>query len=216
MTALPQDRKSGSGPLHGLLIIALIAIAAFIPACRDWPWLWLEPLAAYGATVALFRPLRISFRPWRFGHASKPSILATVIVTVVSCVVLVTFHRVTRPDVRDFLAFLPIAALGGLISAGVGFSILNALLEEIVFRGILFDAVESQWGAWPAAAATAFLFGYGHMHGYPPGPLGAVLAGTYGFCLGGLRAHTGGLGLCVLSHIAADATIYILITGPVR
>ena len=106
---------------------------------------------------------------------------------------------------------LPIAALGGIVSAGLLFSIFNAILEEIIFHGILFDSAESQWGVWIAVAATAILFGYGHLRGYPPGLAGAFLAGLYGLCLGWLRIYTGGIGWPVIAHIAADATIFVLI-----
>jgi hypothetical protein len=95
---------------------------------------------------------------------------------------LATFHRLIHPDVRAYRAFLPVSTLGGVIVVGVVFSVSNALLEEIVFRGIFYDAIESQWGASVAVVASALIFGYGHLHGYPPGPSGAMLAGRpYGF-----------------------------------
>ena len=81
----------------------------------------------------------------------------------------------------------------------------------MVFRGILFDAVESLWGRWIAAIATAFLFGYGHLHGYPPGVTGAILAGIFGLCEGWLRVFSGGLGLPILAHMVADATIFAIV-----
>jgi membrane protease YdiL (CAAX protease family) len=62
----------------------------------------------------------------------------------------------------------------GLLIAGIIFAFLNAFLEELLFRGIFFGAVESQTGTTMAVVITAALFGFGHMHGYPPGPTGAV------------------------------------------
>jgi membrane protease YdiL (CAAX protease family) len=38
-----------------------------------------------------------------------------------------------------------------------------------------------------------------------------VLAGIYGLCIGWLRLFTGGIGLCIAAHIAADATIYAIV-----
>ena len=124
---------------------------------------------------------------------------------------LIAFHFLKHPDVGAYAGLLPVSALGGVLAAGVLFSIFNALFEEIVFRGVLFDAVESQWGAWVAVAATAFLFGFGHKHGYPSGQSGMVLAGIYGLGIGWLRVFTGGIGLPVIAHIAADATIFTLV-----
>jgi len=197
--------------MHALLLVGFTAVATFIPAFRIWPLLWLVPLLAYTALVAIVPPLRATFRPWRFGRVSTSTVAATIIIAVGSCVVLVAFHFLTHPDVSAYRSFLPISALGGVLAVGVLFSVFNALFEELVFRGVLFDAVESQWGVWVAVVATAFLFGYGHMRGYPPGPLGAFLAGIYGLCLGWLRVFSGGIGLPVMAHIAADTTIFTIV-----
>ncbi|MDB6153237.1 MAG: family intrarane metalloprotease [Chthoniobacteraceae bacterium] len=115
-----------------------------------------------------------------------------------------------------YRSLFPVHALGGIIYTGIVFSLLNAIFEELVFRGVLYDALESQWGAWGAVVATAAMFGYGHLRGYPPGLPGVVLAGIYGLALGWLRVRTGGLGLPIAAHIAADATIFVIVasTGP--
>lgn len=55
------------------------------------------------------------------------------------------------------------------------------------------------------------VFGCGHLHGYPPGPLGAVLAGLYGLGLGWLRVFSGGLGWPVVARVVADATLFTLV-----
>jgi len=197
--------------LHGLLFVAIAAAVAFVPALHVWPLLWLVPLAAYFGLVAVVKPLRATFRPLRFGRVSTSTIAATIAITIASCLVLVAFDVLADPDTSGLAARLPINALGGVIAAGVLFSLFNAVLEELVFRGILFDAIESQWGGWVSVAATAVIFGYGHMRGYPPGSVGALLAAVYGFALGGLRLFTGGLGLPVAAHVAADATIFAIV-----
>jgi membrane protease YdiL (CAAX protease family) len=89
--------------------------------------------------------------------------------------------------------------------------VLNATLEELLFRGLLWGAVADEWNDRIALAATSLLFGALHLHGYPPGPLGVILAGLYAIGLGLLRTWTGGLGLAVACHICADATIFGLL-----
>lgn len=211
MNGNPTKSRRDWSAMHGVAFVALTIAAFFIPVFRIWPLLWLVPLAAYGALVAAVPPLRATFGPWRFGRISTPTVMAMLIIVVGSCSVLVAFQLFKHPDLRAYRDLLPIATLGGGVMGCLLFSILNALLEELIFRGVLFDAVESQWGVWVAVAATAGLFGYGHMRGYPPGPLGALLAGIYGLCLGWLRVFSGGLGLPVIAHIAADATIFAIV-----
>lgn len=207
----PAEIRTRWGGWHGVLFVLAVVATAMVPVDWRWPLPWLVPLMVYALLAAALPPLRRSFRPWSFGDVSPPAALATLIIAVVSCTVLVAFHHLAHPDVRAYRGLLPVAEMGGLIGAGIAFSIFNAVLEEIVFRGVLFDAAESPWGRWPAVGLTAFLFGYAHVHGYPPGPLGAVLAGFYGLCLGWLRIFSRGLGWPVLAHIAADATIFTLL-----
>ena len=166
------------------------------------------PLAAYGAIVLAVPPLRTTFRPWLFGRVSLGGLTATCFIAIGSCLALMAFNAIARPDASAYPDIFPVGFLRRAVLAGVLFSILNALFEEVVFRGILFGAVESEWGKSVAAVTTAVLFGFCHLHGYPPGGVGAVLAGVFGLCLGWLRIVTGGIGLPVLAHIAADATIF--------
>lgn len=197
--------------LHGLLFFLLLIAGTFVPVLRVWPALWIAPLAAYAALVSMIQPLRGSYRPWRLGRVTRPGILAALGIAVVSCSAVAIFHYLVHPDVHAFAAYLPVTTLPTVLALGVLFAIVNALCEEVIFRGILFDAVESQWGVRGAVIGTAFLFGYGHLRGYPPGPLGAVLAGLYGLCLGWLRVYSGGLVLPILVHITADATIFAIV-----
>jgi len=105
---------------------------------------------------------------------------------------------------------LPVSAFGNLILTGACFSFVNAALEELIFRGLFWEIVAKEWNAVVALVVTAILFGLGHLHGYPPGLLGVVLASLYGVALGLLRWWTGGLALAVACHVCADATIFSL------
>jgi membrane protease YdiL (CAAX protease family) len=96
--------------------------------------------------------------------------------------------------------------------AGICFSVINAILEELIFRGLLWEVAAAEWNEGVALVATSVMFGLGHLHGYPPGPLGAVLADIFGLSLGLLRWWTGGLGLAIAVHICADATIFGLLS----
>src|SRR4051794_36083088 len=94
------ETMNGSGwrAVHGLVFVALFAAATAVPVLRIWPFLWLAPLAAYAAFVAVVPPLRQTYRPLRFGRASKPAVLAALVIGVGSSAVLMGFHFLTHPD----------------------------------------------------------------------------------------------------------------------
>jgi uncharacterized protein len=196
---------------HAAVFFAFSVIGSQFPQLRIWPWLWVAPFVGYTCSVALIPALRRTFKPWRFGNVTRRGIIATAIIALGACGVLFAFDRLKHPDVSAYSNFLPVHALGGIIMAGVFFSLFNAIFEEAAFRGLLFDAVESQAGKVVAVIVTAVIFGYCHLEGYPPGPAGSVLAGIFGLILGWLRVFTGGLGFPILAHIAADAVIYTLV-----
>ena len=196
---------------HGIVFFVLMACTLAFPVLRRWPWVWLAPFLAYFLLVVCVPRLRRSMGWLRVGRLSTVSVAVTVATMVLTVLTLVLFHNAVQPDVRGYRTALPFDALGGGVVAGVVFTIVNATLEEFVFRGVLFDASQSQRGNGVTLAATALLFGLGHLHGYPPGVLGACLAALFGLAMGGLRLWTGGLVLPIIAHMAADATIYSLL-----
>lgn len=198
--------------VHGLIFFALLASTMQVRQLRVWPLLWIIPLVAYLVIVACTPPLRATFSRWRFGCVTPFTIGAAAIIALGTIVTLVVFDFHAHPDVSAYRTMLPVQWFGGIVGTAILFPLLNAALEEIVFRGVLFDSVAPLWGKVVAVVVSAAFFGYGHMQGYPPGPVGAVLAGIFGLAIGSLRVFTGGIGLCWLVHIAADATIFILLS----
>jgi uncharacterized protein len=155
--------------------------------------------------------LRRSLNWFRRGRFSVPTLTATIGLAIATALVLTTFHAATKPELSAFRAAFPFGDWSGMILAGIIFCTVNATLEEMVFRGILFDSIESQWGVRLTVIATSLLFGLGHLRGYPPGAIGVVLAAMFGICLGVLRLWTRGLAAPIFAHIVADATIYCLV-----
>jgi len=171
-----------------------------------WPLPLLIPLTVYGCFVAMLRPLRQTSN-LRIGIVNGRLVACTAIVSVLSLTVLVLYQIFFSPSLEHLDKYLPLALVHNVFLTAVAFSLLNPLLEEIVFRGVFYQAIGAHW-PWPVAViATAVLFGVGHMGGYPPGGSGALLAGIYGVALGALRHYSEGLLLPVLAHIVADATI---------
>jgi membrane protease YdiL (CAAX protease family) len=80
--------------------------------------------------------------------------------------------------------------------------------EELVGRGVLFDACEEAWGTPAALLATSLVFALMHLptYGLPALPLDLGV----GLVLGGLRVLSGGPGAPAVAHVAADLAAWFL------
>jgi hypothetical protein len=197
--------------IHGILFFALVVIVNACFPSLPWPWYLVIPVLVYAALVLAVGPLRRTAPKLAVGRLGGRPLLGAAVLAFVTTGVLVGFQAVFEPDTKDLAAKLPVAWFGSLLLAGASFSIVNAVVEEVIFRGILWELVADEWNQGVALGVTAVLFGVGHLHGYPPGPLGACMAGLYGVTLGALRWWTGGLGLATACHIGADATIFCIL-----
>jgi len=150
----------------------------------------------------------------RAGKLSPRLIAFAALISVVSSGALVLHQVLLAPELSYMDRYLPLDLLGPPLVTAVAFSVLNPILEEVVFRGILYQAFAAYWPWHVAAAATSVIFGAGHVGGYPPGLLGGILAGLYGYALAVLRRHSNGMLLVILVHAVADTTIMALRTGP--
>jgi membrane protease YdiL (CAAX protease family) len=203
-----ERSQTGWLAIHaGILLAALWLISACLPQLA-WPWYLLLPFIAYAVVVSAFAPLRQSSPRLHAGRIDVAGVVATLALSLAAVATLLAYQFLISPDVTALAAILPHALFGNLILAWILFSVLNALLEEIIFRGILYEALAAEWGTSVAIVGSAVLFGLGHLRGYPPGLMGAALAGIYGLALALLRWWTGGLVLAIGSHICADATIF--------
>jgi len=206
-----QTIRKRAGPLHGMLFLAMLGMTAAGLWPRVWPLYLVLPLIIYASVVSIFPPLRRTAPQLAVGRVTGAPLVATIVLSAATVAALVTFHILARPDVSDLTTKLPVTSLSSLIVVGICFSVLNAALEELMFRGVLWEVVAAESSAHVALVVTATLFGLFHLHGYPPGVLGAVLAGFFGLALGFLRQWTGGLGLAMTCHVCADATIFGLL-----
>jgi membrane protease YdiL (CAAX protease family) len=88
---------------------------------------------------------------------------------------------------------VPIKGTLYLIAAGLVFSTFNAIWEEFILKGILWNGVEGIFGtALPIIIFQALLFGLMHLNGFPRGWVGAGMAAVYGFFIGVIRKRSGG------------------------
>ena len=172
----------------------------------------LAPLLIFIAICSAFEPLRPGILWLRRGRVSFRGLAIGGVVIVVSCISLVIWYRFFDPDISEFTAFLPRSSGIMLLAVGFSFSLTNALVEEFIFRGILWEGLHIITHRWEAALISqALIFGVAHWWGVPNGVLGVMLATIYGLMMGVVRYVTGGLLLPIVVHVFADLVIFALL-----
>lgn len=215
VVSMAAVRTSSVAVHQSVLLVDLLYVAVAVGILGLWPvpaavavvlaW-WLS-----GRGVAVHR-WDAWLRRGRWTPELPLMIAGTVIVTAAA---LLAWQRLLDGTLPQ--AYLDAAAGQPwwlIVLAGVAFSLLNAAVEELVFRGVLLSALTDVLGVGTAVVLQAAAFGILHLHGVPSGPVGIVMAGTWGLLLGMMRIRSRGLLAPYVTHIAADATI-VLIMLPV-
>lgn len=180
---------------------------------RMWPFLLLAPILAYAIIVACVPYLRKSCGWLRKGRVDKLVLQLVAATIVISAGALVAWIIIIKPDIGHHLAQMPEIPIWSYPFAGAGFAVLNAAMEEIVFRGIIMDTLDSALGATSFSLfLQAVPFAALHyLSGFPNGFWGFIMTLAYGVMLGFIRRLSRGMLAPFIAHTAADATIFTIL-----
>jgi len=195
--------RPGAVAVVGLVLVLGRLIVPEVP--------WIGALAlGVGAAGALVRWAGWPGFAVPAGRLGGREVLASLGFTALASGALVAWWLVVRPPFDDLTAMLPSWPWPALIVLGLAFAIANAALEELLFRGLLFDALQRDGGLseWATVGAQAAVFGLLHLHGFPRGWAGVGLAVIYGLMMGALRVWAGGLLAPWLGHVLVNAGMF--------
>lgn len=205
-------RSGSSAAVDAIVMTDLLYAAVAIRVLGLWP------LPAAVAVVAAFglacrSPRAMLWRSWLRCGRSVPEaawlLAATVVVTAVAVVAWQHFFDGQLPRAyRDAAHDQPV---GLILSAGAGFALINAAVEEAQFRGVLQTSLEQLTRPAGAVLVQAAAFGLLHVVEIPTELVGAVMAGSWGVLLGVLRHRTQGILAPYVAHVAADLTIVAML-----
>lgn len=233
--AVPVPWPVTAGVVAFLLVIVLLAKgqgnaglrdAALLGACL-WilirlPDIGTWPLPALGAlvVVVLLRGPRSTVLRWRrwftVGSISRRDWLLCAVIVVFTAAALITWQHWTGGALPPIYGALldsvprPAGIVGILL-----FLVINGLVEDSVWSGVLMTALTGTLPAPLAVLTTAASFGLAHLHGVPDGPIGVAMVVVWGVVLALLRLRTRGMLATYAAHIFADATIVALLVPTV-
>ena len=204
---------------HPSLLFVMVFSSAFLllSALMDeyflWPWHLLIPLMIAAMAAQCWKAEARLSLGWHSGHAGAQLWLAAFAIAIIATIALVGWVELFQPNLETFRAMVPRGNMLVLISAALGFALLNATMEELIWRGAIQSWLAGHTNIRLAIAVQGVSFGALHWAGFPSGWSGVVLATLYGVMLGWLRHATGGLAAPIVAHILADLTIFLLVLG---
>ena len=211
--------------VHVGLLTLLHSLAWRVPVVGGmWPINNLSALVAYAAIVLSFRPLRETSGWLRRGRVDRVTRLAIAAFSLTSAVALVAWRYGAHVNMSVYRRFVPAFALTMpgwelVVALPVGvlaFAMLNAAFEEVIWRGVIMQSLESAFGRGALVCVLqAVGFGVWHFRGFPSGYLGSALATIFALMMGVLRMRGRGMLAPWLAHVCADTTIFILVAAMV-
>lgn len=192
----------------GLLCTGLLGALSAFGSMKYWP---LPPLLAVLGYAAVARLPALGGRPsWlRLGRLDRRVWLLIFVSVCVSALALVTWFALAKPDYSELVGTLfPRLPVPLLFVGVVGFSMINAAIEELIYRGVLLGALDAALGVGilPVVLQAA-VFGIVHIGGFPRGLAGVGLATIYGLLMGAVRRRARGMLGPWLAHVATDVVI---------
>lgn len=212
LTLVSANRRIGPAAAIGT-IVSLGLIGKLLSVWpRSWPLFLALPLAGYGVAAALIPILR-SRRPWwTLGALDRRTIMWSALAVAGAAVALPLWAwSLGSPDIAYWGRALPDWPWPILGAGFLAFAVVNATVEEAVFRGVYLTHLEDVFGIRTAVLGQALAFGTMHLHGIPGGLSGMLLAGVYGILLGVIRHTSSGIGVPIVVHALADIVVVAVV-----
>ena len=90
------------------------------------------------------------------------------------------------------------------------FGLMNGVMEEVVYRGVVRQGLARVIGSMPAVVIQALLFGIAHLGPDVTSPVVAIaLLATGGLVAGWFADRFGSLSIPIVGHVGADVALYM-------
>ena len=199
--------------VHLNLFFVIYFLTPYLPHFRGYPFSQLTLLILYSCTVMSVPTLRGSVGWLRAGTMARLIWILIFALIIISCAALVAWVYFVSPDLSRYQRLIPHEPPVLIYLFGLLFCMFNAALEEITWRGVMMEALDSAFGPGicsiiiqAASFATAHFVG-----GFPNGYTGSAMTFAYALVLGFIRRKSKGMLGCWIAHSAADFSIFCLI-----
>lgn len=201
-----QQRMSAASSM-GVLLVAVLVFG--LVGMGPQQVTFALAFVVYGVVISRTLWLREAVR-WRVAGSRDPRLITLGTgFGLISGLVVWFWYAGRQAELADLAEMVPDWPIWILLPSGVAFAVVNAVLEEAVYRGVVQDALERVVGSGATSLGLqAATFATLHFQtGFPRGVAGIGLAFLYGLVLGMLRRRSRGLAVPVVAHLVTDLVI---------
>lgn len=185
--ALGVDPEAGTNMLVFLLVsqaVTFLGVYLYLRSRDAWTW-------------HLLGPVRPAWKHlWVGVGVGVVGYLIVVVLGALAIELVGPFEPPDQPFVERTLQGGLATVIGVMVTVGIG-----PVIEELIYRGVLFQGLRQRIGLWPAMGLSAIVFGVVHFLA----PFYIAVLAILGFWFAGAFHRTGTLVVPILGHVTFNA-----------
>lgn len=173
---------------------------------------FLIPVVLYTLVIHFFPKVKSTIGWWHKEVINRKLIFHMLLAVGISGIGMFIYLKVNTSSIDRFIGMLPEGSFIFIIAMGIAYALLNAVVEEYIFRGMIWNGLEKIMTNRSLVIFTqAAIFGITHYWGLPGGVSGVVLIFTWSLYLGYVRQKTGGILGVIGLHFGANLLQYFML-----
>lgn len=173
---------------------------------------FLFPIVIYTLLIITIPEIKRNTLWFTKDKINKKTILLIIAMTLASITSLIIWGNYNTNNLDYFVNNMPKVPLVWIIINGILFALFNAIAEEYLSRGMLYNTIEKLTSnTTTIIVVQAIVFALFHYKGFPGGINGMIMVFCWSLVLGIIRFRTKGLIGVLIAHFFADLAIYLFL-----
>lgn len=187
-------RKPGDSPMAYLAIMATLFGLALLAAAIS--------VLRFGKTAGWLLGFRRASVEWWLGAMVGMVVLSFLLAAIAAPLLERLTGLPAKMSTTDIVAQL-LTSTWLALAATLVISVLAPVVEEVIFRGVIYGWLIGRFSRWTAIIGSAIPFGIAHGE-----PVHMLTAGILGLWLGFVRWRCGSIWPCIFAHIVNN-TVFV-------